>query len=124
MHLVNRLCLCRRVYLSAQDLSSCPHTHYVKLHSELVKHAVSAGITSLIAKAGQLKWVMKLDISWPKAVSIFRLSWSLPTVATDNTCLHYAEGDYIRLSECMHMTALTPDQGFRCGLHCIPWARL
>ena len=48
-------------------------------------HAVTAGFTSLMAKAGQLKWVMRLDISWPRAVSIFRPSWSLPTVATDNT---------------------------------------
>ena len=85
----------------------------LKLHSEVVKHAVTAGITSLIAKAGQLKWVMKLDISWPKAVSIFRLSWSLPTVATDNTCPHHAEEAY-RMHDMTAFGGLTSVQGYCC----------
>ena len=56
-----------------------------------------------MAKAGQLKWVMKLDISWPRAVSTFRASWSLPTVATDRTCPQHTGGAHeLHAHDCIY----------------------
>ena len=42
--------------------------------------------TSLIAKEGQVKCEMKLELSMPKAVSRLSPSWSFPIVTTDRTC--------------------------------------